>query len=54
MVDNMYYAECLPMKRNIFEYIVIWHNYRRRFFHLGFLTIDEFWKQYLYTKQLLK
>jgi len=39
------------MSLYVFEYIESWYNHRRRFSALGYLTIDEFWEQYLIMEQ---
>ena len=30
------------MESNLFEYIELWYNKKRRHSHLGYLTIEEF------------
>jgi len=42
------------MKLYVFEYIESWYNHKRRFSHLDFLNIDEFWKRYRVKNELNK
>jgi transposase InsO family protein len=41
------------MERDIFEFIEIWYNRKRRHSALDYKTIEEFWKQKIILKMLL-